>query len=60
MNLKKSKASAVKAAQIILDGVKANKRRVLIGPEAYVVDWIQRLLPSGYQRLFVMGSKANF
>jgi short-subunit dehydrogenase len=68
MNTKKSKASAdkvmripaVKAAQIILDGVKANKRRVLIGPEAYAVDWLQRLLPTGYQRLFVMGSKASF
>ncbi len=65
MDLKKSKASAdklmripaSKAAQIILDGVKANKRRVLIGPEAYGVDLLQRLLPSTYQRLFVMGSK---
>lgn len=65
MDLKKSKASAdkimripaSKAAQIILDGVKANKRRVLIGPEAYGVDMLQRLLPSAYQRLFVMGSK---
>ncbi len=65
MDLKKSKASAdklmripaSKAAQIILDGVKANKRRVLIGPEAYGVDLLQRLLPSTYQRLFVIGSK---
>jgi short-subunit dehydrogenase len=68
MDVKKSMASAnkimripaVKAAQVILDGVKANKRRVLIGPEAYAVDWIQRLLPTGYQRLFVMGSKSKF
>lgn len=68
MNTKKSKASAdkvmripaVNAAQIILDGVKANKRRVLIGPEAYAVDWLQRLLPTGYQRLFVIGSKMSF
>lgn len=68
MNLEKSKASAdkimrippSKAAQIILDGVKANKRRVLIGPEAYGVDIMQRLLPSAYQRLFVIGSKFSF
>lgn len=68
MNLKKSKASAdkvmripaVKAAQIILDGVKANKRRVLIGPEAYAVDGLQRLFPGAYQRLFVWGTKMQF
>ncbi len=65
MSLAKSKVQAdkvmrmppVKAAQIILNGVKANKRRVLIGPEAYIVDIIQRLFPSGYQRFFVKLSK---
>lgn len=68
MNVKQSKATAdkvmrilpEKAAQVILDGVKANKRRVLIGPEAYVVDGLQRLMPSMYQRLFVLGSKLKF
>lgn len=68
MNVKQSKATAdkvmrilpEKAAQVILDGVKANKRRVLIGPEAYVVDGLQRLMPSMYQRLFVLGSKLRF
>ena len=68
MNTQKAKATAdkvmripaVKAAQIILDGVKANKRRVLIGPEAYAVDGLQRLFPSAYQKLFVWGSKRNF
>ena len=67
MDSKKSKATAdkvmripaVKAAQIILDGVKANKRRVLIGPEAYAVDGLQRLFPTAYQKLFVMGSKLS-
>jgi len=65
IDAKKSKATAdkvmripaVKAAQIILDGVKANKRRVLIGPEAYAVDGLQRLFPGGYQRLFAWGVK---
>jgi len=41
--------SADKAALIILDGVRANKRRVLVGPDARVFDWMVRLLPSSYQ-----------
>ncbi|AXI03310.1 SDR family NAD(P)-dependent oxidoreductase [Aquirhabdus parva] len=65
INTQKSKAMAdkvmripaSKAAQIILDGVKADKRRVLIGPEAYAVDGLQRLFPTAYQRLFTLGSK---
>lgn len=40
-----------KAAQIIINGVLANKRRILIGPDAYVLDGIQRLFPALYQRL---------
>jgi NAD(P)-dependent dehydrogenase (short-subunit alcohol dehydrogenase family) len=46
-----------KAAQTILKGVRRNKRRVLIGPEAYAIDWIQRLFPTGYQRLVVWAAK---
>ncbi len=48
---------ADKAAKIILNGVKANKRKVLIGPEAYAIDWGQRLLSTNYQRLTVLGIK---
>ena len=40
-----------KAARVILAGVRANKRRVLIGPDARVYDWMVRLLPSGYQSI---------
>ena len=45
--------TAEKAALIILRGVEKNKRRVLVGPDAYVIDWLVRLFPSLYQR-FVM------
>jgi NAD(P)-dependent dehydrogenase (short-subunit alcohol dehydrogenase family) len=41
------------AAQKILRGVKRNARRVLIGPEAFALDAIQRLLPARYQKLIV-------
>lgn len=47
-----------KAATTILAGVRRNARRVLIGPDARAVDLLQRLLPTGYQRLLVAGSRA--
>ena len=45
--------SPEKAAQIILDGVRKNKARVLVGPDAKILDIIVRITGSGgYQRLF--------
>jgi NADP-dependent 3-hydroxy acid dehydrogenase YdfG len=41
-----------KAARIILDGVRKNKARVLVGPDAKALDLIVRATGSGYQRLF--------
>jgi short-subunit dehydrogenase len=41
-----------KAAQIILDGVRKNRARVLVGADAKVLDLIVRASGSGYQRLF--------
>jgi NADP-dependent 3-hydroxy acid dehydrogenase YdfG len=43
--------SPQKAARIILDGVRKNKARVLVGPDAKVLDVMVRLTGSGYQRL---------
>ena len=40
-----------KAALIILRGVERNKRRVLVGPDAHVLDLLVRLFPTGYQRI---------
>jgi NAD(P)-dependent dehydrogenase (short-subunit alcohol dehydrogenase family) len=48
---------ADKAARVILDGVRRNQRRVLIGPDARVFDWMVRLLPSSYQRISVAYAK---
>jgi NADP-dependent 3-hydroxy acid dehydrogenase YdfG len=42
-----------RAAQIILEAVRKNKPRVLVGPDAKVLDLIVRLTGSGYQRLFL-------
>jgi short-subunit dehydrogenase len=41
-----------KAAKTILNGVKKNKRRVLIGPDAHFLDIMVRLLPTSYQWIF--------
>lgn len=42
-----------KAARTILRAVQRNRRRVLIGRDARFFDKLQRLVPSGYQRLIV-------
>ena len=41
--------SPEKAARTILRAVEKNQRRVLVGPDAYIYDWMVRLLPSRYQ-----------
>ena len=48
---------ADKAARVILDGVRRNQRRILVGPDARVFDWVVRLLPSTYQRITTGYSK---
>lgn len=45
------------AARAILDGVRRNRRRVLIGPDARLIDWMVRLLPAGYQPLVVRATR---
>jgi short-subunit dehydrogenase len=39
------------AAATILDGVRRNRARVLIGPDARVIDLLQRTLPAAYQSI---------
>lgn len=40
-----------KAAEVILSAVQKDKRRVLVGPDAYVIDGLARLLPGVYQHV---------
>jgi NAD(P)-dependent dehydrogenase (short-subunit alcohol dehydrogenase family) len=51
--------SADKAAQVILQGVRRNQRRILVGPDARVFDWVARLLPATYQRISVGYTRFN-
>ena len=43
--------TAEKAASIIIEGVRKNKKRVLVGPDAKFMDKVQRLMPEGYQKV---------
>ena len=45
------------AAKTILRAVEKDKRRVLVGPDAYVYDGLTRALPSGYQRVAIAFAK---
>ena len=49
--------SADKAAETIIEGVQRNQRRILVGPDARVFDWVVRLFPATYQRISVGYSK---
>jgi hypothetical protein len=44
--------SPQRAARVILEAVRKNKARVLVGADAKVLDLVVRLTGSGYQRLF--------
>jgi NADP-dependent 3-hydroxy acid dehydrogenase YdfG len=47
-----AKTSPQRAAQIILDAVAKKKARVLVGPDAKILDILVRVTGSGYQQLF--------
>ncbi|TDT40291.1 short-subunit dehydrogenase [Halospina denitrificans] len=53
------RTTADQAAAAILKGVRQNRRRVLIGPDARAADWMQRVLPTGYQTLVTTALKLN-
>lgn len=50
------------AARCIVDGIERRSPRILIGPDASVIDWLSRLAPVGYWRvlkkLFADGKKS--
>jgi hypothetical protein len=52
-----ARTTADSAARTILAGVLRGKRRILVGVDARVLSALQRLLPSGYQRLVEVGAR---
>lgn len=51
------RTSPEKAAEVILNGVRRNQRRILIGGDALASDLMQRSLPALYQRLVVLSMR---
>ncbi|MDV6012906.1 SDR family NAD(P)-dependent oxidoreductase [Haloechinothrix sp. LS1_15] len=45
------------AADRILRGVRRNQAKILVGPDAYVIDVMARVLGSAYQRLVTLGAR---
>ncbi|MFN7944484.1 MAG: SDR family oxidoreductase [Blastocatellia bacterium] len=48
------------AAERIVRGIQRNKKKILIGPDAAVIDRLQRLLPTRYQNLLVPFFERHF
>lgn len=46
-----AKKSPEQAAAIILDGVLKNKARILVGSDAKIASWLERLAPAAYLKL---------
>ncbi|WP_099023927.1 SDR family NAD(P)-dependent oxidoreductase [Mycolicibacterium palauense] len=51
---KLARTTPERAAEIILDAVRKKKARVLVGPDAKLLDLIVRITGSGYQRLVTL------
>ena len=51
--------TANKAARIIIGAVENNRRRVLVGPDAKIVDLLQRLAPEAYQKFVIHFTRQN-
>ncbi len=47
-----AKTTPESAAEQIINAIERNKRRVLVGADAKLLDWIQRHFPNHYQRVF--------
>lgn len=54
-----ARTSPDEAARVILDGVRKNSPRVLIGMDARLIDSVQRLLPTGYQNLLIWSTRRS-
>ena len=52
---KLARTTPEKAAKVILAGVRRNEARIFIGADAKAMDWMQRILGSGYQKIIGPG-----
>lgn len=54
---KLARTTADKAAEIIVQGIMKNKRRVLVGGDAYMMDWMTRFFPVSFVKIMAFGAK---
>ncbi len=61
MNRNLSTTSPERAAEIIINGIKKGKPRIIVGPDAQILSWIQRLFPKRYFAIanFISGGKLS-
>ena len=53
-----ARTSPEKAAEIIIRGIERKEPRILIGADARLIDWVQRVLPRRYWELMGRGMRA--
>jgi short-subunit dehydrogenase len=56
---KLARTSPEQAAKVIVDGIKAKRPRILIGGDARLLDWIQRVLPASYPKVLAKLLRKN-
>ncbi|MBE7637460.1 SDR family NAD(P)-dependent oxidoreductase [Sneathiella sp. P13V-1] len=54
-----AKTTPAQAAEVIVSGVLKGDKRILIGKDAKIMDWIQRLMPQGYGRFISKAINSN-
>lgn len=54
-----ARTTPLEAADIILAGISNNERRILVGRDSVLIDLLQRVSPSGYQKVLVNGVKMS-
>lgn len=51
--------SPERAAAIIIRGIERKRRRIMIGPDARLFDWIGRLFPGSYEKIVRLETKSR-
>jgi NAD(P)-dependent dehydrogenase (short-subunit alcohol dehydrogenase family) len=51
--------SPERAAAIIIRGIERKRRRIMIGPDASLFDWIGRLFPGSYEKIVRLETKSR-
>jgi len=56
---KMARTTAEKAAEKIISGIKKDKRRILVGLDAHILDWLTRLFPVQFVKVMAVAIGRN-